>query len=266
MGITKTMRGNLLAKLALIWGFSLIVAYIVSTQSAFTLVQIATVLAMLGTLGIFFLQFHETTEPLTPPSVESVDTDEETDAEESSSSRGEPTVDLSPSELRAQNELIKTTFQAWKDNPVGFSISRQAPHLIQDVAESLEDVDEDIVKRSWRLTIDDDFFKRLPGGNMLRLTPQAVWRAEALGEDHYLDEAIRDEILDVLFQAYRENPSHSPVGRDELLDALARSEDEVDQNVWWLQEKRYVETNNAIGINAGYFSVEITDLGRKITQ
>lgn len=264
--MVRSVPRSLLAKLITFWGLSLIIAYVVAIKSSFSIVQIAGFLAMLGTIGIFILQYNQFKKPPTPAITRDEDAEGDTGKEANISSREEPTSDLSPRELRVQNELIRMAFRSWRDTPLGFAIPWRGTHLIQKVGESLKNIDEAVVERIWKLTIDDGFFERAPGGNVFHLTPKAIRRAEAIGEEHQLDENIRKEILDTLFQAYRENPSHSPVSRDELLKALARSETEVDQNVWLLQEKRYVETKSAMGISAGYFSVEITDLGRQTVQ
>lgn len=73
--------------------------------------------------------------------------------------------------------------------------------------------------------------------------------------------------MDVLLQAYREEPSYPRIDRDDLLAAVGFSEDEVDHNLWLLAEKGFVETQAYLNErDAGYDEVEITQLGRDVTQ
>lgn len=267
MNLMQEFRERLLAKLVVAWILSLILAYIVASQTTYSIVQAAGVLVMLTSSGSLILQHHQTSQQSHQLPREEVEEPSEPDESESStSSRVTATSGLSPTERQVQNELIRTAYRTFTDNPFSFSVHRQAPHLVEDVAESVDGVDEETVQRVWQFSIDDGFFERPPGGNSLQMTPKGVRRAGELGEEILLDEAIRDEIMDVLLAAYRENPSHPLVGRGELIEAVGVDEEEVDHNVWLLEEKGFVETQTSIGVSAGYREVEITRLGREVTQ
>lgn len=94
-----------------------------------------------------------------------------------------------------------------------------------------------------------------------------MWRADELGEEILLNEAVQDDIMDVLLQAYREQPSYPRINREDLLAAVGVSEDEIDHNLWLLAKKGFVETEAYLNEReAGYDEVEITPLGRDVTQ
>lgn len=262
----SSVQESLAFKLIAGWIVSLILAYGIASQSNFSIVQAAGVLVMLTSIGSFILQHHQTDQqPVQSPNDE-VDNLSSFDHEEenSTSSRVTATSGLSPTERRVQNELIRTTYRTFTDRPFSFTVHRQAQHLIEDVADAVDSVDEDTVERVWQFTIDDGFFERPPGGNSLQMTPIGVQRAGELGEEVLLDDDVQDEIVDILFAAYREDPSRHRVGRDELLEAVGFDEDVVDHNVWLLEEKGFVETTTSMG--AGYHAVEITRLGREVHQ
>lgn len=244
---------------------SLIVAYAIASKSTFSIVQVAGVLVMLTGIASLIQQHHQTVQQYQQSPDEEVDDQSgsnENDEQSSDSSRVTATSGLSPTERRVQNELIQTTYRTFEDRPFTFTVNRQAPSLIEEVADTVDGVDRETVERVWQFTIDDEFFNRPPGGNSLQMTHKGVQRAEDLGEDVLLDDDVQDEIMEILFAAYREDPSRPRVGRDELMEALSFGEDVVDQNLWLLEEKGFVEVNTSMG--GGYHAVEITDLGRQV--
>lgn len=226
---------------------------------------------MLGSFGILTLQYHQMStqqRPMTNDSDDATGDDIEIDRGDGSQrSRTTATAGLSPDEKRVQNALIKKAYQDFSDDPFTFMITRGAPHLVQEIVEAVDRVDQETVEKVWRFSKDDGFFKRQPGGNSLRFTPKAVWRAKELGEEVRLDETVQDEILDVLLQAYRENPRGPKIDRDELIEAVGRDTDDIDHNLWLLEEKGYVETEAFLNArDGGYDNVKITKLGREVTQ
>lgn len=85
---------------------------------------------------------------------------------------------------------------------------------------------------------------------------------EKLHEDGYetiLDGDVRYEILEELYQLDRENAGLVFAERDELIDEIG-DEEVVDQNIWYLKEKRLVETHGGGG-GLFYHGAHITDRG-----
>jgi len=273
MVIGQFVTNRLLVKLCGVWLVALLVAYLVATSTEFTLFQIAGVIGMLGSVGIFTLQYHRLSadadqrEDLESIGAAESDSSRSTaDRTESSTQRVSATDGLSPEERRVQNALIREAYQQFREEPFTFWPTSRGGRVVSPVKENFEDIDNDVVDRVWQFSKDDGFFKRRPGKKSWQLTPKALWRADVLGEEILLDDSVQEEILDVLLQAYRENPTHSRIDRDELLSAVGVDAGIVDQNLWLSREKGYVETHAYIGSGAGYSEVEITKLGREVTQ
>lgn len=270
MALPRILGENIALRLILVWVGSLLLAYAGAVSTQFSFVQFAIVIGMLGSLGILTIQYYsQHSSRANEPSLQPVDTDvSDGDATDKTrkGTRVGATSGLTPEERRVQNQLIKTAFSSFRENPFTHIVSVQAPTLIQKVSEEMSDLDEETVEKVWRFTKDDGFFERKPGKKSYSMTPKAVDRAVELGEETLLDESVQDEILDVLLQSYRENPTYPRINRDELIEAVGYPEDEIDHNLWLLREKGYVETKTYLGVEAGYREVEITQLGRKVTQ
>lgn len=277
MSVGQYVTERLFVKLLLAWLVALVVAGIGTVYTSFSIVEIAGVIGMLGTLGILAIQAHEASSQKGESSdrarqvAGSSDNEDEDDGEDTDSSSSEHQVGatdgLSSTERRVQNELIHESYRRFADRPFTFWPSPQGDRLRSYLNDEFEDVDEEVINKVWRFSKDDGFFKRRPGKRSLTITPKGLWRAEEVGEDLLLDDSVQDEILDVLLQSYRADPTYPRVDRDELIEALGRSPDVVDHNLWLLREKGYVETQAYINSSDGSYSeVEITQLGRQVSQ
>ncbi|MFC5133481.1 MULTISPECIES: hypothetical protein [Haloferacaceae] len=271
------MTERFIGKLILAWLAALVLAGIGTVYTPFSLVEIAGVIGMLGTLGILAIQVHNTSNNRVGPedSGEYVDgtdrsdtSDDVVDGDEASTEHDVgATEGLSATERRVQNELIREAYRRFAERPFTFWPTPQGEMLCSYLQDEFDDVDEEVINKVWRFSKDDGFFKRRPGKRSLTITPTTLWRAEELGEEILLDDAVQDEILDVLLQSYRADPTYPRVDRDELIEAVGRSSDVVDHNLWLLREKGYVETQAYINSSdGGYSEAEITKLGRQVSQ
>lgn len=265
MSVTRYAQHQLIGLIAGITLLVILVAYgfaIVTDQS---FIQLVLAGGALGTIGILLLSFLNISTELASGDDSTPNTDSATskDTNEPSATPG-----LSLTERRVQNALITNAYRDFAEGPFLQLLPRdQAPYR-DSIMDTIDAADEEAVQRVWRFSKDDGFFQRRPSSKSLTLAPKAVWRAESLGEEVLMDDTVQDEILDVLLAAYRENPSYARVDRDVLIDAVGSSADDVDHNVWWLEEKGYVEVTQYVGPadDAGYDTAEITDLGRQIHQ
>lgn len=178
-----------------------------------------------------------------------------------SQTRTPPSQGLDDQELSLQNQMIRRDYQEFYDNPVAHVVHRQ-PHVNNPIKDW--DADSETVRKVWKITTDDGFYRKRD--KSWKLTPKGVDRAEELGEEILLSEDIQEEILHFLIQKYNERPMRAVVQRDTLLDELDCSEKEVDHNVWLLGEKGFVDTEGYLGDSRGYSQVEITQLGRRVTE
>lgn len=278
MGQYVTER--LIGKLLLAWLVALVLAGIGTIYTSFSIVEIAGVIGMLGTLGILAVQVHEAAdrekeEPgdsaeqgdVASPSAK--DDGEDRGGTDGSSSEQQvgSTDGLSATERRVQNELIREAYRRFAKRPFTFWPSPRGEMLRSHLQDEFDDVDDAVIDKVWRFSKDDGFFKRRPGKQSLTITPKALWRAEELGEDLLLDDSVQGDLLDILLQSYRSDPTYPRVNREELIEAVGRSSDVVDHNLWLLREKGYVETQAYINSSdGGYSEVEITQLGRQVSQ
>jgi len=265
MSLTRYSQRELLGLIGGVTLFVILVAYGFATVTGHSFIQLVLAGGALGTIGILLLTFINT-------STESANATDSTAVTDSTTSTAtddaSATSGLSPTERRVQNALITNAYRDFSEGPFLQLLPRdQAPYR-DAIMESVDAADEETVQRVWRFSKDDGFFKRRPGSKSLTLAPKAVWRAEALGEEALVDDAVQNEILDVLLAAYRENPSYARIKRDPLIDAVGFPADDVDHNVWWLAEKGHLEVTQYVGPDddAGYDTAEITDLGRQIAQ
>ncbi len=279
MSVGQYVTERFIGKLILAWLAALILAGIGTVYTHFSLVEIAGVIGMLGTLGILAIQVHNTSNNRVEPEdageyVDGTDRSDTSDDVVNVDGDGASTEydvgateGLSATERRVQNELIRESYRRFSEQPFTFWPSPQGERLRSYLNDEFGDVDEDVIDKVWRFSKDDGFFKRRPGKRSLTITPTTLWRAKELGEELLLDDAVQDEILDVLLQSYRSDPTYPRVDRDELIEAVARSSDVVDHNLWLLREKGYVETQAYINSSdGGYSEAEITKLGRQVSQ
>lgn len=242
--------------------FAIVVGYVISSRFGYNLIATISTVFTAGILlaGIYPAFFAEESSSSENTNAVSERNTSSSSSESGSSQQIGPTTGLRPEQKQIQNELIRAAYDRFEKNPFSFAVTPQAHRLVDDVSDRL-DVNQSDVSEVWKFCKDDGFFRKL--GNAWRITPKAVFRAEELGIEIELDDAIQEEILDNLLQEYRNDPHRSLVSQDTLLDVISESRKTVLQNLWYLSEKRYVEREAYLGGGANY---EITDLGRRVLE
>lgn len=100
------------------------------------------------------------------------------------------------------------------------------------------------------------------GGRMdLQIIPEGIEHLHERGYATILAQDTRYNILEHVYQKDRNSSGPGYVSRDNLLEAIAADQEEIDVNVWYLKEKRLLDTMTGGG--SFYGSVEITERGRK---
>ncbi|MDL0121305.1 hypothetical protein [Halobacterium salinarum] len=103
-----------------------------------------------------------------------------------------------------------------------------------------------------------------PAKNSDLLSHEGVERVDEIRDDVPVDEDVQGELVDYLYEYYLESPSRAAVERDQLLADFDASETNIDLNLYVLKTADWVDTNTQMGIgDAGYKSVELTEIGRK---
>lgn len=275
MAVDRYLTGKIVLALVVVWGGAILIAYFGPSSTNLSPSLIIGGIGAFGTLGIFTVQIIRVFQQdaagreMESTSSDSVAADDEGQASNGAEDgqRVTATSGLSLTERQVQNTLIKEAYMQFAEGPFRFQVMRSGHPLVEEVTDLFDDVEDEAIEKVWRFTRDDGFFTRQPGGNAWRLTPKAVWRAYELGEEILLNDDVQDEIMDVLLQAYREEPSYPRIDRDDLLAAVGFSEDEVDHNLWLLAEKGFMETQTYLNErDAGYDEVGITQVGRDVTQ
>ena len=157
---------------------------------------------------------------------------------------------------KIQREILKWAYARFEENPTGFWRGN-------GLFESLDHFDQkDIVYNVNRM--DGQFIENNPSMSnpvdMIQMEPAGIEELYSHGYETILESDTRYHILAVLYQKVREEPGRGYVGRDDLLNEIDAGEDEVDQNIWYLKEKRLVETSGGGG-GLFYHRVKITQRG-----
>jgi len=137
-----------------------------------------------------------------------------------------------------------------------------AGQVIQQIQEVL-DVDSREAQDVWQL-FEDRYVRPRPTKNSDLLSHEGIERVAEIRDDVPVDEDLQEELVDYLYDYYLENPSRAAVERDQILDDFDESATKIDLNLYILKTASWVETNSQLGIgDAGYRSVELTEVGRK---
>jgi len=157
---------------------------------------------------------------------------------------------------KIRREVLKWLYNGFEDNP---SAKWDGTALPDDLDQFDETDIEYVVNRMDGELVDTEASTSSPM-HTIDLHPQGIEELHQQGFDTLLDDDARYEILAVLYQASREDPRRPFVSRDELVDAVGFGEEKVDQNIWYLKEKRLVERQGGLG--GGLFRrVKITEHG-----
>ena len=157
---------------------------------------------------------------------------------------------------KIRREILKWLYDRFEEDPNGHWTDEGFFEGLssfdkEDVVYNVERMDGEFVEKEGALG------KRIA---WIQITPGGIEELHEQVYDTILNADTRYAILEVLYDTDRQNPGLAYLGRDDLLDAVDVSEDEIDQNVWYLKEKRIVETSGAGG-GLFYHRVKITKRG-----
>ena len=162
---------------------------------------------------------------------------------------------LGEQDEKIAREILKTLYEQFEDVPYRGVTG-------EDLYDALDAYDPDEV--AYVAERIDGEYVDVRGAIGQRISTIQITAAgiEKLHEDGYetiLDGDIRYDILEQLYQLDREHAGIAFAERDELIDELG-DEAVVDQNVWYLKEKRFIETHGGGG-GLFYHGAGITDRG-----
>jgi DNA-binding MarR family transcriptional regulator len=157
---------------------------------------------------------------------------------------------------KIRREVLKWLYNGFEENP---SAKWNGTALPDDLDQFDETDIEYVVSRMDGELVDTEATTSSPM-HTIDLRPQGIEELHQEGFDTLLDDDVRYEILAVLYQASRDEPRKPFVSREDLMDEVGVDEKKVDQNIWYLKEKRLVERQGGLG--GGLFSrVKITEYG-----
>jgi len=157
---------------------------------------------------------------------------------------------------KIQREILKWLYQRFEDEP-------WTEWGGKEIFDSLSEYSrEDIIYNVERLN--GEFLQNEPSMNSkvarIQITPTGIEELYSQGYETILELETRYEILRALYRAIREDPGWGYIDRDELIAEADADEDQVDLNIWYLKEKRFVETRGGGG-GLFYNKVKITQRG-----
>lgn len=157
---------------------------------------------------------------------------------------------------KIRREILNWLYDRFEENPNGYWTDEGFFEGLssfdkEDVVYNVERMDGEFVEKEGALG------KRVA---WIHITPRGIEELHEQGHETILGTDTRYAILEVLYEADRQNPGFAYLGRDDVLDAVDASDDEIDQNVWYLKEKRIVETSGGGG-GLFYHRVKITKRG-----
>lgn len=157
---------------------------------------------------------------------------------------------------KIRREVLKWLYNGFEENP---SAKWDGTALPDDLDQFDETDIEYVVGRMDGELIDTEATTSSPM-HTIDLRPQGIEELHRQGFDTVLDDDARYEILTVLYQASRDEPRRPFVSREDLMDSVGFETEKVDQNIWYLKEKRLVERQGGLG--GGLFNrVKITEYG-----
>ncbi|WP_204365851.1 phospholipase D-like domain-containing protein [Haloferax gibbonsii] len=165
---------------------------------------------------------------------------------------------MSEKDDKIKREILKLLYEAFEESPYR---GQDGNTLFEELSQFKEN---DIVYNVQRMDSDYVDNNAAIGRKIstVQITAKGIEEISGQGHPTILDSNIRYNVLDALYNADRQNPGHAYLTRDNLLDEVGSDEDEVDLNVWYLKEKRLVDT---LGGGGGlfYHDTKITDQGIK---
>lgn len=152
-------------------------------------------------------------------------------------------------------EILKVLYNQFEDVPYRGLTGEELYEALEeyerdDVAYVAERTDGEYVEMQGALG------KRI---GQIQITATGIERLHEDGYATVVDDDTRYDILEQLYQVDRENAGMVFADRDDLVDEVGDS-DIVGQNIWYLKEKRLVETHGGGG-GLFYRGASITDRG-----
>lgn len=159
---------------------------------------------------------------------------------------------------KIRREILKWIYERFEEKP-------HSQWRGQGLLDALESFDhENIIYNVNQM--DGSFLENNPSMgtsiDLLRITPDGIEELHKQGYPTILDSEIRYKVLEVLYQAVRENPGRGFVSREDLLEHVDASEEQVHQNIWYLKEKRIIETSGGGGGHF-YHRAKLTQRGNE---
>lgn len=167
-------------------------------------------------------------------------------------------------DFQIRNEVLQTLYEEFEESPWGTWNVRS---VIEESRETLE-VHEDAVRYVLKLIDEDrlvDFTrsKRKGGGETIELEAKGVETLQQERGGTFLESEKWTDLLEYLFQYEREYPQDSTASPEEMLEGTDIGDDELDYNVWYLDQKGWAKAHLHIGGDRDYWGVEITNFGRE---
>lgn len=157
---------------------------------------------------------------------------------------------------KISKEILKTLYDHFNEEIIRSMRGEELYQALEqfskdDIAYVAERIDQKYVD------IGKGMSSRIP---RIQITAEGIDRLFQLGCETLLDEDTRYKILKILYNFDREHPREI-LEREDLIEELEAEPLEIDKNIWYLKEKRLVETKGG-GAGEFYHLIQITRRGR----
>jgi hypothetical protein len=157
---------------------------------------------------------------------------------------------------KIRREILKWLYEGFEEHPGATFDGTELPEDLDqfdntDIEYVIGRMEDEFVETS--ATSKSPFYH-------VELLPKGIEKLHQDGFETILDSDSRYEILEVLYQRSREDPRRPFVKRDSLIEIVSSSEEEVDRNIWYLKEKRLVESRPGMSGNL-FRRAKITEYG-----
>lgn len=157
---------------------------------------------------------------------------------------------------KVRKEILKWLYDRFEEDPIRHSNGRKFLAEVDGLSEeevvyNVERMDGELIDKEGALGT------RIA---WIHITPAGIEELQNHGHPTILEENFRYEILEQLYEADRKNPGFGMVERDDLIEGIGAEEVKVDQNIWYIKEKRLIETGGGGG-GLFYHDAKITRRG-----
>lgn len=161
-------------------------------------------------------------------------------------------------------EILRVMVESFLDE--NDTVALRATEIIDEVKGSSGFSEEDIfrsIRQLWEDFVID--YTNTSGDGVLELKGRSIEEYERISGDKVIPNGHILKIINLLYEAVKENPRKPSVSRSKLLQDTGLSEDELDRAVWYLYEKNFVDATTNLN-QPWWEEAQITRSGQRLYE